>query len=107
MNRIATMTVIRGNGACEAFMNGVVREEMLKMNARHDIEIKKTNAALTAATEHRNKLLADRAAALNNYNVRPRSIFGRIKDSIVTGWCIVWGIGEALGFWEYVEEEEV
>lgn len=106
MNRIATMTVIRGNGACEAFMNGVVREEMLKINAKHDIEMKKTNAALQATTNHRNKLLADRAAALRQYNVRPRSIFSRIKDSIVNAWCLFYSFGWAIGFWKHIDEEE-
>ena len=45
MSRIATMTVIRGEGDCQVLMNSIVQKEIEKINAAHNKEIEKINAA--------------------------------------------------------------
>lgn len=101
MNIVATTTVIRGNGACEAFMNGIVNEEIEKMNERHQKELCAMESELGAVKTHRNKLLASNLAAVRACNARSVSWFVRLKEDITISWCKLYGLGEALKLWLY------
>lgn len=106
MNRIAAMTIIRGNGECQAYWNGVVMEEMRKMNERHALEVKTKDAELDAARSHRNALLRDQLAVYRALNAKPVSAFRRLREALVTFWCVIWGLGEHFGLWEYAGDDE-
>lgn len=102
MNMIAAVTVIRGQGGCQALMNGIVNEEMQKLNERHAKEMARTNAELEAAKAHRNRLLKD-ALKRHETSEEKRGIASRIKDGIVFAWCCLW----AWAFeWGLIEEDE-
>ena len=92
MNRIAAMTVIRGNGKCEAYWNGIVMEEMKKLNERHALEMTKKNSELEAARGHRNRLLRDNLAAYRVLNARPVSAFRRLTERLTLIWCQLYGL---------------
>lgn len=102
MKRIATTTVIRGNGDCEAYFNGIVKEEIQKLNERY----KAKEAELAAAKGHLNSVLSHQLNTSEVYNVKKKSIFSRIRDSIEILWCKIWGLGVVLGLWEYVGDKE-
>ena len=106
IDRIATLTVIRGNGECVAFMNGIVKEEMRKLNERHALEMSKKHAELEAARGHRNALLRDNLATYRVLNARPASAFKRLGERLVTLWCQIYGLGEHIGLWEYTGHDE-
>lgn len=99
MNRIATVTVIRGSGDCEAYVDGIVQEEIEKMKSRHNTEIQAKNAELEATKIHRNKLLSSKLGVIRAESARPISRFTRIRNKIDILWCKFWGIGYELGLW--------
>ena len=96
MNMIASATVIRGKGECEAYMNGVVMKEMKRLNETHAAE-------MAVVKNHRNRLLSDRMKALKP--VQKVSIRERVKDFIETAWAQFFGLMLALDFIEIIEDE--
>ena len=99
MNVIATTTVIRGNGACEAFMNGIVNEEIKKMNERHERELMTLSNELEATKNKEKQLLAEklpmvRALAAKRY--RPLS---EVREKLEVAWAVVWYLGMKFGLW--------
>ena len=102
MNRVATTTVIRGNGGCEVYINGIVKEEVKKLNERYKIK----EAELMAAKDHCNRLLSHNLNTLEVYNVKKKSIFTRIVEGIGIIWCKIWGFGVVIGLWDYIGDEE-
>ena len=83
MNMIASTTVIRGKGQCEAYMNGIVMEEMRKQNDRHAVEM----AAVRASRDR----LAD--GLIESYKrVQRESWLHRIKEKIEIAWCVFFGM---------------
>lgn len=108
MERIATVTVIRGNGACEIFMDGIMREEIEKVNKeieemkeRHNQELVTIESELEATRGHRNKLLSRKLDILRAGNARNVSWLARLKERIVIIWCQIYGIGVELKLWDY------
>lgn len=106
MNRISTMTVIRGNGVCQAYWNGVVNEEMRKMNERHALEVRTKDAELDAARGHRNDLLRANLMAYRALNAKPISLSRRLREAVETFWCQLWGLGVHFGLWEYIGDDK-
>lgn len=104
MNRLATVTVIRGNGACEAYVNGVIQEEIVKMKERHERELVTMESELAAAKSHRNDLLGEKLAVVRAANAKSISWFERVKERIIITWCQIWGMGEAFKLWFYEGE---
>lgn len=107
MNRIATATVIRGNGECVAFINGVVSEEMKRQQAQMRAERERARMV----EESRDDLRNDRRIAFRLYMAkRHRSPFARLCDrladlyALVMGTLIVWGL--QLGLLEEVRDGE-
>lgn len=93
---IASATVIRGQGECEAYMNGVVMKEMKRLNAIHAAE-------MGTVKNHRNRLLAERLEKLKP--VQKVSLWERLKDFVATAWAQFFGLMLALDFIEIVEDE--
>lgn len=92
---IATATIIRGKGECQAYINGVVHKEMQKLNAE-----------LEAAKGHRDDLLAANLEAYQEVEERPTGAFRRLRERLVTLWAQFWALGIVLGFWESIEDDE-
>lgn len=104
MNRIATVTVIRGSGDCEAYFDGIVQDEIKKMSSQYNTEIKTKNAELEAIKNHRNKLLSSKLGVIRAEITRPISKFTKIRDKIDILWCKFWGLGYELGLWTYNDQ---
>ena len=104
MKKIATTTVIRGNGACEAYMNDIVNKEIAKMNKQHQMELSRQEAELEATRNHRDRLLADKLDSMNNKNAYKESFWQRFKDALEMAWCKFWGITYVLGLWRHNDE---
>lgn len=94
MNMIASATVIRGQGECEAYMNGVVMKEMKRLNAIHAAE-------MGTVKNHRNRLLAERLEKL----AQKEKWWVRLKDRLETAWAVFIALLLELGFIAIVEDE--
>ena len=106
MKMVATTTVIRGNGGCEAYMNGVVRKEILKMSERYKKEMARKDAELSAVKRHRDLLLGDKLKSVEYAVEKKNTVFSKIREWIVKDWCMFWALCSVLGLWEYVGDEE-
>lgn len=89
MDRIATCSVIRGNGGVEAYVNGVVSEELRRQNAIREAEEEALKAELATTKARRNRLLADDLRMRRT--VRKRPLRQRVRDRIADGWAWVMG----------------
>ncbi len=97
MDRIASLTVVRGEGECRAYFDNVVSEEIKKMNARN----RALNEELNTVRARRDRELtmkADRADRLRMYEA-PRE--SRIHDWIERAWAAIFIGGMRLGLWRY------
>ena len=107
--RIAAATVIRGEGECQAFVDGIVNEEIKRQQARMRAE-RKADALYIDMLQgkcacHQDCRAAELGAMLNVRNPFKRML-GRIADAwaLVAGTVIVWG--EALGLLVYEGDKE-
>lgn len=106
MNRIAAVTVIRGEGECKAFVDGIAHKEIEKMNERHKIELEMATNELKATKKHRDDLLQARVEAWKAEELKPVSLFEKIRRAFVNGWCIFWALTHEWGLWEYDGERK-
>lgn len=109
MTRVAAMTVIRGSGACQAFYDGVVQQELRRQKER-------TEAAEDRAKrmeQKRNEQLGRRLDWIHEQIFGRRGFMNRIRRGVENVWAMVWAItagkcwidmGERLGLWERVDE---
>lgn len=101
IERFATTRITWTNGVCEIAVNGIVSEEIKKMNERFQAKIEAKNNELQAAKNHRNKLLENNLAIYRASESRPVSWLSRARESVVMAWCKLYGLGEHFGLWEY------
>lgn len=106
MKRVAALTVIRGEGNCEAIMQGIVNEEMKKMNERHAKELSALRAELEATKNKEKQLLGDRMAVIKASNAKPVQLSKRIIEAVETAWCVLWAIVHEWKLWEWIDEED-
>lgn len=88
MNRIATATVIRGNGECQAYINGVVSAEMKRQQEKMRAERERARMVEVS----RDKLLQRNLEDINR-QMRKR------KNPLRLGWELIvdtWSFGWAL-----------
>ena len=99
--RIATATVIRGNGGCQVFIDGVVNAELQRQQMMMQAERERAHMI----EGRRNRMLGERLKASAP---KRRSPLERLKDAIETAWAMVWAItagkcwldmGETAGLW--------
>lgn len=96
MKRLATTTVIRGNGACEVYMDGLLNEEIKKLNERHEKELSEKEVKLQVTKNQRDDLRYKDLIALRAMVAKPMSIAARLRERLVIIWCQIWGIFECL-----------
>lgn len=106
MNRIAAVTVIRGEGECQAYINGVASAEIRRQQERMRAE---TERARTVEAS-RDRLLSRRLAEIiRELDARP-GLLRRIWRGAVNAWALFWATlicwSEALGLIEEVEDDE-
>lgn len=103
LTRIATATVIRGNGECRAYMDGVVSEEMKRQEALRRTERRATHVLTRAVIDHRDVLLDCHRAELNARLCPKQNLLQRLGGALVNAWAVCWAVvvlgGEHLGMW--------
>lgn len=113
--RVAAATVIRGNGACGLFVNGIANAEVMRNNELHTKELEIVMSELKNIKKRmtdvpagicRAERLARNLASLRLNAARPCSLFRRIREGVVFIWGCIWYYGLKLGLWEYVGDEE-
>lgn len=88
MNRIAACTVIRGEGECRAYMNGVVQEEIRRQQA----QMRARNERASMVESSRNRMLAARMDEINRRARRRPNPLRRMADGIANAWAVIWGM---------------
>lgn len=98
MKRIATMTVIRGEGECQAIVNGVIDRELQRKQEELRKEKEIIEARLSIVVKQRDRLLAEEMCRRKAY--RP-PLHRRILDTIETAYALTAAtillLGERLG----------
>ena len=89
MDRIATCSIIKGNGGVEAYVNGVVSEELKRQNAIRAAEEEALKAELAVTRARRNRLLAEDLRLRRTKRKIP--LRERVRDRIADGWAWVMG----------------
>lgn len=101
MMQVANYVRIVGNGACEAVFNGEVRREIERQNAAHRREMEGAMAMKKVTEDSRNRMLAEKLAAL-----KPKarlSLAARLKERAAIVWSVLWAWMLEAGL---VKEEE-
>lgn len=92
MRQIANMTVIRGNGGCEAYMNGIVQEEIRRQQAQMQAERKADEVYTRMVKGDRDQLRAERSADLTRTLTRRPNLLQRLCAPVVNAWAMFWAL---------------
>lgn len=101
MKMLATATVIRGNGACEAYMNGIMNEEIKKMTERYERKIEALSNELNATKNTEKRLFAEKLPMVHACTAKCCSPFSDIREKLEVAWAFVWYMGEKAKLWSY------
>lgn len=101
MNRIAVATVIRGSGECQAYINGVVMQEMKRLNERHAAEMKASTEKLECVRRSRDRMREAKLREMRNGQSRKPRIGERIRKALVTAYAVGFAL---LLEWHFIEE---
>lgn len=88
MMQTANFIRIVGNGACEALFNGEVQKEIARQNEAHRQEMEGVMALKKVAENSRNRMLAEKLAALKAKK-RP-SMWAKAKNRAAIVWSVIW-----------------
>lgn len=111
MNRVAAMTVIRGSGACQAFYNGMVQQELRRQMALTE----EAEYRAQQMEQRRNEQLEKRLVWIHDQIFGRRGCLKRLCRGVENAWAMVWAItagkcwieiGERLGLWEAINDED-
>lgn len=105
MNRIAAVTVIKGSGACDVYMNYVVGEEMKRLQAIERKENEGLRQRMELVTNSRDKLLGEKLKRLTGEGTGRRPFHKRLWDKVVEAYSIFFAMCLELGFIEYIEDD--
>lgn len=113
MQRIAAATVIRGNGECMAYVNGVAQAEIFRQREADKRAMSARMERARMVENSRNRLLEEKRAAL----YRPEGCLERMTERMIDRYALAVGtalewlklagravirFGEEVGFWERV-----
>ena len=109
MNLIATGTVIRGKGQCQAFVDGVARQDIQHQQEQWMQAVTAEMERLRMAGKGRNRMAAELAEIKRKALNEVPGMMGRIKEAVVDAWCMAFGTviswGEMLGLWVYEHDD--
>lgn len=105
MKMIATTTVIRGNGACKVFMNGIVNDEIEKVNERYERKIMALSNELEATKNKETQLLTEKLLMIRPYTAKRCGVLSDIREKIEVAWAFVWYMGKKFKLWTDEENE--
>ena len=105
MNRIAAVSVIKGSGACEVYMNYVVSQEMKRLQAKERKENEGLRQQMAVVTSSRDKLLNEKLNQLISESNYRRPFYKRLWDKVVEAYSIFFAMCLELGFIEYIEDD--
>ena len=106
MNRIAAVSVIKGSGACDVYMNYVVGKEMKRLQAIERKENEGLRQRMALVTNSRDKLLNEKLERLISEDNYRRPFYKRLWDKAVQAYCVFFAMCMELGFIEYVGNEK-
>lgn len=88
MNRIAAVTVIRGEGECKAYIDGVADQDIRRKQEKMRAEITRTRAV----EARRNRMLARDLAEIEGM-VNPKlNVFQRLWRPVADAWALFWAV---------------
>lgn len=99
MKMIASTTVIRGNGACKVFMDGIMNEEVEKMKEQHEREIMALTNELAATKKTEKRLYAEKLPSVQEYTNKRYGLLSDIRDKIEVAWAFLWWLGTRGRLW--------
>ena len=88
MKRVATATVIRGNGDCQVYINGVVSAEMKRQQAMMRTERERARMVEVS----RDKLLSRSLEDINRRMHKRKSPLRLVWELIVDTWSFGWAL---------------
>lgn len=106
MNRIAAMTVIRGDGECQTLMNGVIQKDIERLNVEHNKELEDLKFRLETVTKNRDRLQANVINDINEMVEEHVKVIDKIRDGIEYAWCMMWGMILSYFIEEIFDEED-
>ena len=107
MNLIATGTVIRGKGECQAFVNGVAQMDIHHQQERWMTKVSAEMERLRMAEKSRNRMAKENLELKRA--AQKTSMIQRLCEYIEDSWALAFGTfvvwGEELGLW-VIEDNE-
>ena len=86
--RIAAVTVIHGEGECQAFVNGVADQDIKRKQEKMRAEMKRA----LAVEGSRNRLLARNLAELENILTPRKNLLQRLWQPVADAWALMWAV---------------
>lgn len=99
MSMIGGAAIIRSKGACKAFADAVMNEEIKKMSEQYEREIMTLSNELESRVNKENMLLTDRLAVVRSYTARRCGLFNTIRDKLEVAWAFIWCLGVKYKLW--------
>lgn len=106
MNRIATVSVIRGSGACDVYMNHVVSQEMKRLQALERKENEGLRQRMELVTSSRNKLLDERLKQHDRESSFRKPFHKRLQERLVQAYSVFFALCLEFGFIEYIGDDD-
>lgn len=108
MNLIATGTVIRGKGECQAFVNGVAQMDIRRQQEQWRAVAAAEIEQLRMAEKGRNRMAAEVLRMKRRAWEDAPGMLEYVRERITDVWALVFGTviswGELMGLWEYEDE---
>ena len=99
MKRIGTATVIRGNGACKVYVDGVMNSEIEKMSEEYKRMIEALENELEATKGNESRLLTEKLPMIRACSARRYGLVNDIRESLEMAYAFIWCLGERVRDW--------
>lgn len=96
MKRLATTTVIRGNGACKVYMDGLMNEEIEKMRERYERQIEALTNELEATKRNETRLLTEKMPMIRVCAAKRYGLLNDIREKLELAYGFVWCMCDRL-----------
>ena len=96
-----SVTVIRGTGACDVFVNDILQEEFKRQNEMWAKEMTIVKAELQATKGHLNKELAKKLEKVKKITDEVQASRNSIKEYVIWIWGTIYYYSEKWGLVKY------